>query len=250
MIRTIILIISFISLTTNTVQRKEDLVIAAYNVRNCKGMDNITDYKRVSDIITRINPQVIAIQELDSATQRSGGAVVLNELAVRTKMYPVYGASIKYQGGKYGIGVLSKEKPVGYRSVGLPGREENRSILIVEFKKFIFCSTHFSLTAEDRLTSVEIINSLFKNSPKPVFLAGDLNATPDSKEIKSLTENWITLNNPEIPTIPSDNPRKCIDYILILKNSYSKYKIRDRVVGDEPVASDHLPVWVRLTLKR
>ena len=230
--------------------KKNELVIATYNVRNCKGMDDKTDYQRVSEIITTINPQLIAIQELDSVTQRSGGIFVLQELAMRTKMYPVYGASIKYQGGKYGIGVLSKEKPVGHRSVALPGREENRSILIVEFKRYIFCCTHFSLTKDDRAKSVEIINSLFKNSEKPVFLAGDLNATSDSEEIASLSDNWIILTNPEIPTIPSDNPRKCIDYIMLLKNSYSKYKIRDSVVGDEPVASDHLPVWVRLTLNR
>jgi endonuclease/exonuclease/phosphatase family metal-dependent hydrolase len=213
-------------------------------------MDNITDYKRVSDIISRINPQVIAIQELDSATQRSNGAVVLNELADRTKMYPVYGASINYQGGKYGIGVLSKEKPIGHRSVKLPGREESRSILIVEFRKYIFCCTHFSLTAEDRLKSVEIINSLFKDSEKPVFLAGDLNATSDSKEIISLTDKWNILTDPAVPTIPSDNPRKCIDYILLLKNEALKFSVSGSTVGKEPLASDHLPVWVSITLKR
>jgi endonuclease/exonuclease/phosphatase family metal-dependent hydrolase len=250
MINTILLIVSFLSLTANTSQRKEELIIATYNVRNCRGMDDKIDYNRVADIITRINPHLIALQELDSATQRSSNAVVLNELAERTKMYAVYGASIDYQGGKYGIGVLSKEKPVGHRLVALPGREENRSILIVEFKKYVFCSTHFSLTKEDRIKSAEIINSIFKEYSKPVFLAGDLNATTDSQEIISLTDKWTMLSNPEIPTIPSTNPRKCIDYILMLKNPASKFNVTERVVGNEPLASDHLPVWVRVTLKR
>jgi len=67
-------------------------------VRNCIGLDNITDYQRVADIISTIKPDVVALQELDSATLRSGKIIVLNELALRTKLYPVFGASINYQG--------------------------------------------------------------------------------------------------------------------------------------------------------
>jgi len=51
-----------------------------YNVRNCKGLDNNTDYKRVADIISRVDADVVALQELDSATERSNKVVVWKNL--------------------------------------------------------------------------------------------------------------------------------------------------------------------------
>lgn len=221
-----------------------------YNVRNCHGVDDSTNYQRVADIIKRINPQIIAIQELDSATLRSKGMVALNELAVRTGMYAEYGPTIDYLGGKYGNGVLSKEKPLSRRLIPLPGREEKRAILIVEFEEYIFCCTHFSLNAEDRLKSAEIINDLFQETSKHVFLAGDLNTLPDSDVIKEIGKNWQMLNSPSIPTIPSDYPRRCIDYLFVLKNTTHSYTVVKTMVEKETVASDHLPVWVLLNIKK
>ena len=231
-------------------ERKNELTILTYNVRNCKGLDNITDYQRVADVIKRIDPNIVALQELDSATQRSNGIVVLNELAKLTNMYPVFGSSIAFQGGKYGIGILSKEKPRQWRSVPLPGREEKRSLLIVDLKNLTICCSHFSLNSEDRLESARIINDLFTNAAKPVILAGDLNATPESEVIGKLEDKWIMLNDPTAPTIPADNPRRCIDYIFVLKNPKENLALTETKVVQESVASDHLPLWVRLKIKK
>ena len=230
-------------------QDKNVIKILTYNVRNCRGLDNKTDYQRIADIINKIDPDVVALQEIDSSTLRSGKIVVLSELAIRTNLYATFGASISYQGGKYGIGILSKEKPARWESTALPGREESRSLLIVEFKDYIFCSTHFSLNEEDRLKSVEIINSLFNSYKKPVFLAGDLNADPGSDVIKNLKPGWLILNNIAEPTIPADNPRRCIDYILALKSKIYGYIVEESVVEAEAVASDHLPVWARVRIE-
>ena len=71
--------------------------ILSYNVRNCRGMDDVVNYQRVADIINRIDAEVVALHELDSATQRSNGVVVLDELAKLTGMHKTYGASIDYQ---------------------------------------------------------------------------------------------------------------------------------------------------------
>ena len=226
--------------------RKKEFTIMTYNVRNCRGLDNVTDYQRVADIINRIDPRIVALQELDSATLRSNGVVVLNELAHLTGMHAVYGASIPYQGGKYGVGILTKDKPLGWRSVPLPGREERRSLLIVELSEVIICCTHFSLNEEDRMESVIIINDLFSDSVKPVFLAGDINATPESAVIKIIEERWTMLNDPDVSTFPADKPDRCIDYIFILKGSDAGLIPVSKHVEYEPLASDHLPLWVRV----
>lgn len=223
--------------------------ILSYNVKNCNGMDEVTDYGRVAAVIKRIDADVVALQELDSATIRSKGVVVLDTLAVLTGMYQVYGASIDYQGGKYGIGVLSREKPLGSKRVALPGREERRSVLMVEFPDYILGCTHFSLTEEDRLNSVPIVTAHAASCLKPVFLAGDLNARPSSEVLKDFSTEWITLNDTADFTVPPDKPARCIDYVLGLKSDDHDFRILKSVVGNEPVASDHLPVWVEVELR-
>ncbi|MFA5819174.1 MAG: endonuclease/exonuclease/phosphatase family protein [Bacteroidales bacterium] len=233
-----------------SIEKKQSTVkLLSYNVRNCRGMDDITDYQRIANVITRVAPDIVALQELDSATQRSNGIVVLNELAFLTNMYKTYGASIAYQGGKYGIGILTKEKPIKWEVVALPGREERRSLLIVELNDYLICCTHFSLTEEDRIASVEIINEALKDFSKPVFLAGDFNALPGSDVIKNVENNWLMLNNPELPTIPSNNPQRCIDYIFAAKFTGNTFQTKQTIVEQEPVASDHLPVWVEVEIK-
>lgn len=225
------------------------LKILSYNVRNCVGMDKVSDYNRVADLMRRSNSEAIAIQELDSVTSRSKGIDVLSVLAERTKMYPTYGASIGFQGGKYGVGILTMEKPASSQRISLPGREERRSLLIVELKKIVICCTHLSLTSEDRLSSVEIINKATKKFKKPVILAGDLNAEPESEVLKSLGKDWKVLNNQQDLTFPSDKPNKCIDFILIRNEQSNRINVLESKVEVENLASDHRPVWVRLSLK-
>jgi endonuclease/exonuclease/phosphatase family metal-dependent hydrolase len=108
------LAINFCCKTTRQTKVAGDntITILSYNVRNCLGLDNAVNYQRVADVINRANADIVALQELDSATSRSKGVSVLNELATLTGMIPTYRASIDFRGGKYGIGVLSREKPL------------------------------------------------------------------------------------------------------------------------------------------
>lgn len=153
--------------------------ILTYNIRNCIGMDGRIDFDRVADVIMAINPHVVALQEVDSVTRRMDGADVLKILAEKTGMHYRYGPAISFQGGKYGNGVLSTEKPVSYSYIPLPGRQERRSLLMVEFEDFILYGTHLNNRyAGDRHGSVMIIDYEAKGSEKPVILAGDINDTP------------------------------------------------------------------------
>lgn len=233
-------------------ERKSDsgkIRILSYNIHNGIGMDEVVNYDRIAGVIRRIDPDCVALQELDSATERSQGKVVLDELAKRLGMYASYSSSIDYQGGKYGIGILSKEKPLRKVTVPLPGSEEKRSLLVVELPGYVMCCTHWSLRQPDRLSSIDIINKVTeKYTTKPVFLAGDLNATPESPEIAGLAKTWEILNAPSRPTFPSDNPRNCIDYIFFKKNPLFRITVLQTCVESESMASDHRPVWVDVQL--
>lgn len=231
--------------------QNDTVKILSYNVRNARGMDDVTDFDRVANVIKQINADCVAVQELDSATQRSNGLVVLEELAKRTGMHASYNKSIDYQGGGYGIGILTKDKPLRKEAIALPGSEEQRSLLVVEMPDYVICCTHWSLRQPDRLASVEKINEfLRKYTSKPVFLAGDLNALPESEEMQKLGETWTVLNDISQHTIPVVNPLRTIDYILKMKNPNLNFQVLDTKVENEPLASDHLPVWVTVQIKK
>ena len=240
-----------LSAQKTTIESKEEnsLRVMSYNVRNCRGMDEVVDYQRVADIMNRVDPDVIAVQELDSASVRSNGVFALKELADRTRMYYTYGPSIDYQGGKYGIGILSKEKPLSYWMLPLPGREERRLLLVAEFKEYVMCCSHFSLTKEDQVLSVPIILDALKDIRKPLFLAGDMNSIQGSPTQNALQEKFMPLNNYKDNTIPGQSPNRCIDFIYGFDNGNQYSVLRRQVLYDEPIASDHLPLFVDVRLK-
>lgn len=226
------------------------LRIMSYNIRNGKGMDDATDYQRTADIINKAHPDVVAVQEIDSVTGRSGKTDVLRELAGRTLMHPTYAPAIDYDGGKYGIGMLSKEKPKGFRYLSLPGREEQRALLIVEFEKYIYCCTHLSLTEEDRMKSLSIIRKEAAASGKPFFIGGDWNAEAGSDFIKEIGNDFFLLTNPKEVTFPADKPNVTLDYIAAFARDTALFISRSSRVLDEPLASDHRPVVTDILFKQ
>lgn len=225
---------------------QEYVKFMTYNVRNAKGLDGVMDCQRIANVIRNAAPDVVAVQELDSMTRRSGGKYVLEEIAQRAQMSALFFPAIEYDGGKYGIGILSREKPLKVEGVSLPGREEKRGMLMAEFEEYIFACTHLSLNEEDRMASLEIIRQQSAECGKPFVLAGDLNATGDSDFIAALQEDFKILNDVKVSTFPADVPDRTLDYIAILKSTAPIHSVESKCVLDEPLASDHRPVEVVL----
>lgn len=123
-------------------------------------MDDICSFQRVANVINNASPDVVAIQEVDSMTRRSGQKYVLGEIAERTQMHACFAPAIEFEGGKYGIGLLTKQVPLRLQTIPLPGREEARTLILAEFEDYIYCCTHLSLAEEDRMKSLEIVKSL------------------------------------------------------------------------------------------
>ncbi|MDR1121078.1 MAG: endonuclease, partial [Dysgonamonadaceae bacterium] len=74
-------------------QSENTIRVMSYNIRNACGLDENINYDRIANIICKVSPDVVALQELDSMTERSGKTDVLSVLGGLTKMYAVYGAS-------------------------------------------------------------------------------------------------------------------------------------------------------------
>lgn len=226
--------------------------VMSYNVHNCIGLDNVRDYNRIAEVIKQADPDVVALQELDSMTQRNDGVYALKELETFTGMHGIFVSAIPFQGGSYGIGLLSKEQPLSYKKIPMPGREEQRTMLVAEFKDYVFCATHLSLTPEDQLASVrEILKVVEKYHHKPVLLAGDMNSRPNEKPQQELNRYFTTLSDTTAYTFPADRPDHCIDYIYGHTANECDFKVLQQNVLPEATASDHRPVQVDvLVLKK
>lgn len=218
--------------------------LASYNIRNAKGLDGQVSYDRIAEVVKKLDADAVAIQEADSATQRSHGLFVLQELGRRTGMYPVYAPAIDFDGGTYGIGMLCSEQPVDVKRFALPGEEERRALLVVEFPRYVYACTHLSLTEKDRRASVAVILDALKGYQKPVFLAGDWNDTPDSPFLSEMKKSFDILTPSDAHTFPADAPETTIDYIALLRQDSPKAGCTHAEVFDAPIESDHRPVKV------
>lgn len=229
-------------------QAQNTLKLMTYNIKNANGMDNVYDFQRVANVINNASPDVVAIQEVDSMTSRSGQKYVLGEIADRTQMHAYFAPAINFDGGKYGIGLLTKQVPIRLQTIPLPGREEERALILAEFEDYIYCCTHMSLTEEDRMESLKMVKSFTAPYKKPLFLAGDMNAEPESGFIKELQKDFQILSNPKQHTYPAPEPKETIDYIATLKSNANGFALISARVLNEPMASDHRPILVELRM--
>lgn len=241
--QSIILIFLLIGITLTCLGQSQ-LQVMSYNVRHCASMDMVLDYDRTAHVISEQQPDVIALQELDSMTSRSGQCYQLGELASRTSYYPIYGSAIDFDGGKYGVGVLTHEPPLSTKRIPLPG-EEPRLLLVVEMKDYVFACTHLDLEEAQRLASVSIIVEEAQRWQKPFILAGDWNDTPDSELLQEMMKSFTILSGNEA-TFPADEPQECLDYVASYKDHPAE--AIESIVIDEPEASDHRPLVVNLRL--
>ena len=217
----------------------------SYNIRNGRGADDVQDLGRIAEVIGRVAPDVVALQEVDSVTGRMNGRFIPEELGRMTGMHARFCRAIDYDGGGYGIGLLSRAEPLSVRRIPLPGREEARVLLMAEFPGYVVCVTHLSLTPEDQRASLPIIRQATDTCRKPVLLAGDFNMDDAGKVLGALGGEFRPLSDTAQLTFPSDRPSIRIDYILG-RGLPQSAKIAERTVDYTTVASDHCPLWVSL----
>lgn len=227
---------------------QKSAIVMSYNIFHGEGMDGVTSYERIARIVTGCNADVVAMQEVDSATERSNGAYVLGEIARAAGMHCEFARAIPYGGGAYGIGILSKEKPISVKRVPLPGREEARVLLVVEFANYYMGCMHLSLTPDDQMASLPIIRKMAATLDKPFLLAGDWNVEPSDAFISEISKDAVLFNDTTLATWPADKPNVMIDYISAWRSTFTPRKVKASYfkVLPETVASDHRPVVAKV----
>ena len=229
-----------------------EMTVMSFNVRHCVGSDKKLDVPRTAAVIAAAKPRFAALQELDVRAKRSERLDEPAELARLTGLKATFGKTIDFQGGEYGVMLLSAEDPISVTKVPLPGKEP-RLLLLAEFDDCVVGSTHLSVAkAKERMDSVGLIRDAVARFKKPVFVCGDWNSTPDSLVLKELG-NFLTVLTPTdqntyhgtAPNLLSD-PKHCIDYIAVDTAHAGRFRVLERGVVPDTVTSDHKPVFVRL----
>jgi len=230
----------------NAPKTTEPFRIVSYNIRHGAGMDGKTSVWRVGCAIAGESPRFAGVQEVDQKTKRVDGLDSCAKLRQATDMHVTFAKGIDFQGGEYGVAVLSREVPLSVRRVPLPG-EEPRVLLLCEFDDCWFGTTHLDVTSpEAQEKSVSIIREAVADcGAKPVFLTGDWNANPDSPVLAGLKGFMTVLSGENEGTFHGgkeldlkDPRRQCIDYVAVNSACRKDYRLRGRCVIANRVASD------------
>ncbi len=216
------------------------------------------DLSAIANVIKAQNLDLVALQEVDVNTNRSGNTLdQAKELARLTGMNYFYTRAIDYDGGQFGDAVLSRlpfietqryELPVTTKQGG-----ETRSVALVtvekEGQRFQFASTHLDhLSAEDnRLLQAGEINKIVKTLTLPLIIGGDFNATPTSATMSLLRQElgWGCKSSCPL-TFSAQKPASTLDYLLM--RPFTKFNVLNYLTVSETYASDHLPVIAEIQL--
>jgi endonuclease/exonuclease/phosphatase family metal-dependent hydrolase len=248
------------------------LRVLTYNIHHGEGVDGRFDLERIAGVISKRRPDLVALQEVDVKTRRSGGVDQAAELARLTGMNVSFGKAIDYQGGEYGQAVLSRFPIHQFRTHRLPGEPQTEQRIAVEAVvyawpsgpavRFIGTHLHHLPDESNRVRQAEEINRLFASDgdEMPAILCGDFNAEWSSETMRRLLARWKDSEGmphgpspTEIigealkpkPTWPAPEPRKRIDYVLV-RPTIKSWHAEGVLVVPERVASDHLPVVAAL----
>lgn len=231
------------------------LRVLTYNIHHGEGVDEKLDLARIAAVITAARADIVALQEVDQKTTRTGGIDQAAEIARLTGLHVAYGKAMDYQGGAYGQALLSRWPLENFSVHALPNpaKIEPRIALSATVRppglpSFRFVGTHLEATRDDtaRWEQAAQLIELFGSDATPTILVGDFNSRPTTRTIQALLKTFTDASaaSPAF-TIPSKKPTGRIDFVLL--RPATTWRVLSSTVIPEAVASDHRPVLVELT---
>lgn len=240
---------------------RDTLRIMTYNIHHCNPPTKIKSGEIEVDAIAKVinaqRPDLVALQEVDVRTKRSGGLDQAAMLAAQTGMHVYFAKAIDHDGGDYGVAILSKYPMTDTQTIHLPETanpgSEDRVVAMAQItlpnrKKIIFACTHLDVSnANVRDEQATEISKIAAGKSLPFVLAGDLNCMPESASYQILLQRFTPSCTNCGFTIPVNNPNRVIDHIMW--TNAKRFRVADSRVIHEPYPSDHLPVVAEILIK-
>lgn len=187
------------------------LRVLVYNVHAGRDPGGRPNLDRLARVIREARADVVLLQEVDRGTRRSGGTDQLRELERRTGLRGVFGRTLRYQGGGYGVALLSRWPVERRRLVRLPVRPEQarageshepRGALVARIaapgRPLFVVNTHLDASEDDFFRRQEAATLLVRaaalrgsvpgDRSADVLLGGDFNEEPGGFVIREVRE--------------------------------------------------------------
>ena len=228
--------------------------VLSYNIKHGEGMDQEVILERAAAVIRAARPDIVTLQEIDWNASRTGRVDQAARLGDLTGMEHAFGPFMDYQGGEYGMAILSRWPIVSVVNHELPPGTEPRSTLAARIRlpggvgEVIVAGIHFYRTEEERFRQAREVVDIFEHEPTPIILAGDFNSRRGDRVMDVIDHHW-TMPEKARPglTFPSDRPEREIDFIGYRPED--RFEVLEYRVLDERVASDHRPVLMVLRVR-
>lgn len=233
------------------------LRVMTYNIHVGIGMDKKLDLRRIADVINKEKPDLVGLQEVDRGVQRTQRIDEIVELSKLTRMDYAFAFNLPYQGGQYGVAILSRFpiRATEHRLYKNLREAERRGFIRAEVKidgrVVHFVTTHLDYQHDDgRLFEAQQMLEGLSDVKGPLIVVGDFNDTPAGETYKLtrslFNDAWAVVRpGDEGFSYPADKPTKRIDYIFTRISDGIKTK-RAWVVNT--LASDHVPVVADLEI--
>lgn len=231
----------------------DSLRLVTFNIHAMRGLRRPDSQQRLVDFLKNSDADIIFLQEVDQGTQRSLGRKQLSFLQENTQFpYSYFASAIPYQGGEYGIGILSKhvlaetqtiklDIDPKYQEVDYEPRVALHAKVQLNGKTIHAINTHLHYMSKARdaqwtLLRDKIIALL--GDGNPLILAGDFNATQESPLIRDA--NALLDNTWKKDFDPATSP---IDYIFT-----SRFNEPCSIERSGRGLSDHLAYLIEASL--
>jgi endonuclease/exonuclease/phosphatase family metal-dependent hydrolase len=233
------------------------LRVMTYNIHVGVGMDKKLDLARIASVINKQHPDLVGLEEVDRGVERTQRVDEIAELAKLTKMDYAFAFNLKYQGGQYGVAILSRQPIMAtdHRLYKNTREAERRGFIRAEIRidgqLVNFVTTHLDYQYEDgRVFEAQQLLAALTDVKGPLIVVGDFNDVPAGEAYQLMrsvfSDAWteVRADDPGL-SYPADKPAKRIDYIFTRRTDGLKAK-RAWIV--DTLASDHVPVVADLEL--
>jgi endonuclease/exonuclease/phosphatase family metal-dependent hydrolase len=237
--------------------KRSVLRVMTYNIHVGVGMDQKQDLQRIADVINKERPDLVGLQEVDRGVRRTQGVDEIAELSKLTSMEFAFAHNLDYQGGEYGVAILSRVpiKAIDHRKFENRREAERRGMIRIEVdlagRTVHFVTTHLDYQNTDgRLFETEQLLRGLEGNSGPIIVVGDFNDEPAGEAFKLMSSKfedaWSVKMKDAGFSYPADNPAKRIDFIFFRTSDGLKVK---KIWTVRSLASDHLPVVADLEFK-